>query len=519
MKIERTKNATRNILFGSILKIYQIAIPFLMRTAMIYFLGIEYLGLNSLFTSILQVLNLAELGVGSAMIFSMYKPIVEDDDVTICALMNLYRTYYRIIGLVILIAGLFLVPFLPSLIKSDVPPDIDINVLYLINLFATVLTYWLFAYKNCILQAHQRNDVGNKIIIVVDTIKYILQIAVLMIFHNYYYFVIAILFTQIIANIATAYYSDKLYPQYKPFGNISKNERQQINKRIRDLFTTKIGSVIINSADTIVISSFLGLTMLAIYQNYFYIITAVLGLLSIIFASCTAGIGNSLIVESKEKNYNDLKKLTFIIAWLTGWCTVCLLCLLQPFMEIWVGKDLMLGFFAVICLCSYFYIFEITCLLNLFKDAAGIWHEDRFRPLLTGIFNLGLNLLSINYIGIYGVILSTVISLVLMGVPWLLYNIFTVLFKRSAKYYILKLIKYLIITVIASLITFYVCTFFINFDGWAELIVKGIICCFLPNLIFFVCLRGETEFGQSIILVDKVTKYKFNLEKRLLKHK
>ena len=145
MKIERTKNATRNIIFGTILKVYQIAIPFLMRTVMIYLLGIEYLGLNSLFTSILQVLNLAELGVGSAMVFSMYKPIAEDDEITICALMKLYRNYYRVIGFVILLAGCVLLPFLPHLIKSDVPPDINIYVLYLMNLFATVLTYWLFA--------------------------------------------------------------------------------------------------------------------------------------------------------------------------------------------------------------------------------------------------------------------------------------------------------------------------------------------------------------------------------------
>ena len=130
MRIERTKNAGRNILFGVILKLYQIVVPFLMRTAMIYLMGVQYLGLNSLFTSILQVLNLAELGVGSAMIYSMYKPIAEDDTITICALMKLYRTYYRIIGLVIAIAGCLLTPFIPHLIKSDVPVGINIFFTY-----------------------------------------------------------------------------------------------------------------------------------------------------------------------------------------------------------------------------------------------------------------------------------------------------------------------------------------------------------------------------------------------------
>ena len=139
-KIERTKNASRNIVFGVILKAYQILVPFLMRTAMIYLMGVQYLGLNSLFTSILQVLNLAELGVGSAMVYSMYKPIAEDDDTTICALMKLYRTYYRVIGLVIAVVGCVLTPFIPHLIKSDVPAGLNIYILYLLNLGATVLS-------------------------------------------------------------------------------------------------------------------------------------------------------------------------------------------------------------------------------------------------------------------------------------------------------------------------------------------------------------------------------------------
>ena len=172
MKIERTKNATKNIVFGMLLKIYQIIVPFLMRTALIYCLGVEYLGLDSLFVSILQILNLAELGVGSAMVFSMYKPIAEDDTVTICALMKLYKIYYRIIGLVILVIGLIICPLIPNLIKSDLPEGLNVYVLYIMNLLATVLSYWLFAYKNCLLQAHQRNDIISKVTMSVYTLRY-----------------------------------------------------------------------------------------------------------------------------------------------------------------------------------------------------------------------------------------------------------------------------------------------------------------------------------------------------------
>lgn len=162
MRIERTKNSLRNFAFGVLLKIYQTFVPFAMRTLMIYFMGVQYLGLNGLFTSILQVLNLAELGVGSAMVYSMYKPIAEDNETKICALMGLYKKYYTMIGFVIALGGSILTPFIPYLIKSDMPADLNVYILYLLNLAATVLSYWMFAYKNALFQAHQRLDVTSK---------------------------------------------------------------------------------------------------------------------------------------------------------------------------------------------------------------------------------------------------------------------------------------------------------------------------------------------------------------------
>lgn len=163
MKFDRTKNALRNIIFGLLQRIYQLIVPFAMRTAMIYWLGVEYLGLDGLFISVLSVLNLAELGVGSAMVYSMYKPVAEDDRTTICALMKLYKIYYRVIGLVVLVGGLILCPFIPKLISDELPAGMNVYILFLLNLGATVLSYWLFAYKNSILQAYQRADVVSKV--------------------------------------------------------------------------------------------------------------------------------------------------------------------------------------------------------------------------------------------------------------------------------------------------------------------------------------------------------------------
>lgn len=513
MKIERTKNASRNIVFGIIQKIYTLAVPFLMRTLMIYFMGVEYLGLSSLFTSILQVLNLTELGVGSAMVYSMYKPIVDDDKDKICRLMRLYRTYYRVIGLVIAVVGCILIPFIPNLIEEEslnsLPSEINVYILYVLNLAATVLTYWLFAYKNCLLNAHQRNDVVSKISIVITTLQYGLQIAAICIFHDYYIYLIVALATQALTNVVTAIITTKMYPDYKPGGKLPKDDMKVINRRIRDLFTSKVGGVVIGSADTLVISAFLGLTMLAVYQNYYYILSAIIGLISIIFSACTAGIGNSIIIETKEKNFNDLKKFTFIMAWLVGFCTCCLLCLYQPFMEIWVGEELMLGFLAVIFFCIYFYVQEFNSLLNLYKDASGMWHEDRFRPLVVALANLTMNLITVNFWGIYGVLASTFVATLAIGMPWLLHNLFTVIFDKShLKKYLLSLLYYTLITIIACLLTYLICYFIPIQNDWATFFVRLAICIIVPNILFFIVYSRRREFKESLQLANKMTKGK-----------
>lgn len=509
MKIERSKNATRNVIFGFIQSLYSQLVPFVMRTVMIYTLGMEYLGLNSLFTSVLSVLNLAELGVGSAMVFSMYKPIAEDDKDTICALMKLYRTYYRIIGLVIAVAGAILIPFIPKLIKGTVPDGINVYILYIMNLSTTVLTYWLFAYKNCLLSAHQRGDIYSKIAIVVSTITYTLQILSLVVTHNYYLYIMSALLMGAINNVITAIIVTKKYPDYHPVGKLPKSQVSDINRRVRDLFTAKLGGVVINSADTIVISAFLGLNPLAIYQNYYYILNAVFGFVTIFFTSCTAGIGNSLITETEEKNLRDLHKFTLLINWIAAFCCCCFMCLYQPFIELWVGKDNMLAFSFVPIFVVYFYLKLNNQLLCTYKDAGGIWHQDRFRPIVSASVNLICNLILVKFIGLYGILISTMLSLLFVATPWLYKNVFTVLFHSGFAAYIKKVLRQVVSIAVAVVITYFAC-YWIKIDNLIlTIIVRAIICAVLPNLLFYIIYRKRSEFKDLISIVNQVTKGKF----------
>lgn len=506
MKIDRSKNAGRNVIFGVLLKIYQILIPFVMRTIMIYFMGVQYLGLNSLFTSILQVLNLAELGVGSAMVYSMYKPIAEDDKKAICALMALYRKYYHIIGIVIAVIGIAILPFIPKLIKSDLPQGINIYILYLLNLAATVLSYWLFAYKNCLLAAYQRTDVTSKVLLITSTIQYALQIGIIIIFKNYYFYIIVMLITQAFTNILTAFIVDKMFPQYKAKGNLNRRKVENINQRIKDLFTAKFGNVIVGSADTIVISSFLGLTLLAVYQNYYFIMNSICGVISVVFTSVTAGIGNSLVTESKEKNYNDLKKFTFIICWILCICCSCFIVLYQPFMELWVGKKFLLPFDMLILFCIYFYVCELSMVWATVKDAAGLWHSDRFRPLAGATVNLILNIILVRYIGLYGILLSTIISYAFVSMPWLVHNLFSLLYRgQNIRQYVGTVLKYIILTIISAFITWFICDQ-IKVSNLAAIILYGFIALVIPNAIQYVFLKNTKEFKESVKLMTRMIK-------------
>ena len=506
MKIQRTKNASRNVLFGSIQKVYQIIMPFIMRTLMIYYMGIEYAGINNLFTSILQVLNLAELGIGAALVCSMYAPIAEDDTDKICALMNLYKKVFRIIGLVVLAFGLMLVPFLPKLIAGDTPSDLNIYYLYLMYLGNTVLSYWLFAYKNSLLSAHQRTDVSSKVMILTNTVQYILQIFVLIFLRNYYLYLGSSILAQAMTNIITAIRVDRIYPEYHPRGKLDSRTVNDIKKKVQGLVTNKIGGTILRSADSIVISAFLGLSILAVYQNYYFILSSVIGILSILYQSVIAGIGNSLIVENQKKNYFDFQTMTFGISFISAVCCSCFMGLFQPFMKVWMGEGRLLSYSVIICLVVYFYFGEIDQMISAYKDAAGIWYEDRFRPLLTALLNLGLNLILVRYIGLYGVLLSTVISLVVLGIPWLIHNVFTLLFdEENPLTYIFSLFKYAIASIIAVTLSFYASQL-IPDKGIITLPFKCLVCIVCSSALFFFMFWKNEHLRRIMHVTQKIIK-------------
>lgn len=501
--MSRTQNAITNTIFGLFLKLYQAVLPFVVRTVMIRTIGINYLGLNSLFTSVLQTLSIAELGISGAITFSMYEPIAQKDRQKVCALLRLYRLLYGIIGLAVLLLGACLIPFLPKLISGDVPADINIYVLYSMYLVSTALSYSLFSYRSSLLEAHQHNSVISKISIVTATIQFSLQILFLLIFKNYYLFILTQFAVQLVNQTIVYICVRKLYPDLKPEGSLDRQLVKNIFQKVKDLFTARIGGIVLHASDTIVISMFLGLTILAVYQNYFYIITAITGFISTMLVGSMAGIGNSIVTESNEKNYNDFRRFTFILSWIVCVCTNCFLVLFQPFMKLWMGEENMLSMSMVVMFCVYFVLYEYNQLFNLYKDAAGLWHEDRFRPLVTALTNLSLNILLVQKIGVYGIIASTVLSMLIVGMPWLLHNLFSTLFHRGVTGYLKEIAKYAAVTLVSCLMSF-LCTGYLNLSGILGLIVYAAVAVCIPCCCYMVVFRKSAYFNDTMLLVKRL---------------
>lgn len=502
MKLEIVKNSKRNTLFGIIDKLVAILFPFVIRTIIINTIGAEYIGLSSLFVSILKILNLAELGIGSSLVFSMYKPIADDDYLKIGALYKLYKKSYLIIGTFVLIIGLSLMPFLEFLISGEVPIDINIYVLYLIYLFNTVIGYLLFGYKNSLFDGYQRTDYKNKIHIIIEILKFLIQMVALLVFKNYYLTILALPITSILSNIFVKYLADKKYPNIKCEGNVDKDTKKELKKKIAGMFIHKLSNTVITSVDSIVISAFLGLNLLTIYTNYYYVMNAVFSLIQVIFNGLTAGIGNKVVKNSVKKNYSDFKKINYIYFALIAVCSGCFISLYQDFITLWVGESYLFDFSTVIWLCFYFISLKMCDTIALYKDANGLWWEDKFRPIISSLINIIVNIILVNTIGINGILISTIIVTIFINYLFSIKVLFKYYFKRNPNKFLLSSIGYIIVFGICTLVAF-LSTMNIDFSNVSNIFIKLPIAIISSFVTFFFFTFSKKHLSYYKYFIEK----------------
>jgi len=490
MSESRTKRSLINISAGLINQLVATLLPFVIRTIVIYTIGIEYLGVDSLFASILSILSLSELGFSAAVVYALYKPVADGDDEKVKALLTFYKKMYRLVGIIIIGVGLTLIPFLNWFIPegASYPEGINIQLVYLVFLINTGASYLLFAYKEAILVATMRNDVSSFIDMVRSVVSHGLQIVVLLLFRQYYLYILVLPIVTITNSIVRSIIIDKRYPQYKGNAVLSKEDRHDIMTRVGALIGNKIGGAVFTTVDSLVISKFLGLVVLAQYTNYFTIFTAVFGIESTVYNAFQSVVGNSLVSNSKDMNYELFKDLFLINAVLTSVCTCCFTSLYQPFIKLWVGADNVLGVEIPLLLALYFFVKSTRRIGYLFKEAAGMWREDFLKPYVSVALNLCVNIVLVQVIGLPGVIISSIAAIVLVEFPWETSVLFKKYFHMSMFPYFKDIGKLVIITSLCFTVTYS-------------------ISCYLPEGIIGIILR--LLFTVTICVVAYIPVLKF----------
>lgn len=424
--MNRTQNAKKGVISGIINNLLSLFLPFVNRTIILYILGVEYLGIGGLFSSLIQVLNISELGFGSALSFILYRPLAEEDTDKVCAILSFARKVFRIIGFVVLGIGFLFMPFLRHLVNGDLPSSLNLYILYSLFLLNSTISYFMYSYKRVLLSASQRYDVEMAIGSAILILQNVLQLVVLVLWKNYYLYVIVFLISSLISNIVCEIVTRKRYPQYFCRGTIDNKDIIQLKNTVKGVFVSKMGSVMFSSVNNIIISSFLGLVILGRYSNYYYISSCVVGFFAVVHNSIRPVLGNCFITETKRKMYYMLNNITFLYNWTAALCSCCMLCLYQDFIVLWAGQENMLPWHFAILMVISFFVGRICSIPAVFVEAAGLYNESKYVNFSAGLVNLILGVLLVKLAGLNGVLIAMIISNILVSQGGYAY----VLFKR-----------------------------------------------------------------------------------------
>lgn len=494
MSSSRTKNTIINFGSGAFTQILNIVLSFIVRTVFIKNLSAEYLGVNGLFTNILTILSFAELGIGNAIIYNMYKPVSENDYEKIKGLMKLYRVSYRIVGIIVAVIGLSIIPFMNFIIK-DVP-DIkeSLILIYLLFLLNTVLSYF-YTYKKSIISAHQKEHIVNNYKMYFYIIKSILQVLLLIFTKNFIIYLIIQITCTFLENLFTSIKANKMFPYLKDknIENITEKEKKSIFSNVKSLVMYKLGSVILNGTDNIIMSSMISVGIVGICSNYTMIISSIVGVLGTALNGLTASIGNLNTIKDSSKKEATFYQTLFITSWLYSFCSIAVLILINPFIELWLGSEYILAYDAVIALVLHMYINGVQFTGYAYRTTLGLFEKGKYAPIIAAIMNIFLSIILARYIGITGIFIATSISR-LCTTTWLdAYLVHKYEFKTPVIKFFKKYILYLVIFIISFIVCNYLSSL-IMYNELTNFILKTILVILIPNIIMMIMFYKTDEF-------------------------
>lgn len=501
----RTRNVALNATASLATQVLMIVLNFVSRTVFIRTLGVDYLGVNGLFSNVLQILSFAELGIGNAIVFSLYKPLAEHDEERLCSLMQLYKKFYLIIFGVVMVLGLAMIPFLDFLIKGE--PNIKENLvlIYIFYLLDTALSY-LYIYKQSIISADQKQYVVTTVLTVASIMRVLGQIIILYLTHNFILFLTINLVFRVGGNIYCSHVADRRYPFIKNKPKpLAKEESKTIFTNVKSMAAYKFGSIILNSSDSVIISAMVNITTVGFVSNYTMIILACKNILNGITRSFTASLGNLNAVGTQEQKYNVFNKVLLITAWLYGMASIGIIVVSKYFVEVWIGTDFILSNIIVIAIVFEFYVAGIHTLESHYRYTMGYFVKGRVAPLLAALVNIGLSVWFCTLWGVVGVFIATSVSrIITLGVIDSII-IFRNGFDKNPIIYFVKNAGFLFLFILIGLL----CSWLIDFIAWHNwfgVIVQILAVIIIFNVIMVLVFYRTSEFKEVVLAAKSLLK-------------
>lgn len=491
MNDSRIKNTGKNIIFSFAFQFLKILLVFINRIIFVRVLGVAFLGVNGLFTNILTFLSLADLGMSTAMMYSLYEPLAKKDEKKIIDYLDYFKRAYRIIAFCIFALGIFLIPFLKFIV--NLPDDMpDIYIYYILLLINTVSSY-LFIYQTTLVSADQKNYILNKYDIIFQFVLFILQTLALLLTKNFAFYLIAQIICTVFSNIVKVSISKKMYPYLKKNNSqqLSVKEKKKIHNNVFSLFFYKLGGIITTNTDNILISIFVGTISVGYYSNYYTIVASITTFLSMIFNAVKASLGNYIVKRKKQEHYHMFEILEVYNFWLVCFCSICFLVLIPDFIRICFGEDYVLSFSLLVWVVLYFYVSNVRQTIWAYRETTGIFNKTKYIALVTAFLNLVISIIFGYFWGLEGIIFAT--SLAHLCYSWWKEPliIFRDYFHKSPKIYYINYIKRFSVFLLISAITFGIVYLIDISNIYLLFLVKMIISATVPILLLILLYRNS----------------------------
>ena len=499
----RKRKALSNILSNFGIMMTKTILSFVTRTIFIKTLGETALGINGLFSNILSMLSLAELGIGTAINFSLYQPLAKKDTHKISVLMSFYKKIYSIIGVIEFVLGIALIPFLRFFIK-DINSLDKIYIIYFIYLINTASSYFV-SYKETLINADQKGYELAKFNIIGLIILNLLQIIFLILTQNYVLYLLIQFIIQLLQRIIINIYIGKKYNNIK-FNCKEKldiEDKKIISKNVKAMFFHKIGDYCVNGTDNIVISSFIDIGTVGIYSNYLMIVNLLNGFITNAFNSVTSSLGNLIVTENDKKKNDIFDIMNFSAFVLYGGCSVCLLSVLPEFISIWIGPKYNLNLTLTIIIVLNFYLTGMRAPVHSLKSASGLYDADKYTPIIQAATNLIVSIILVRKIGLLGVLLGTMISSIILPCWQRPYLVYKYVIHKSSKKYFVNYTKYILITVFCMIITSLITNFLIFDNKILKLFVDGVVSILIFGVAVTIFFKKSEELKYIITMLER----------------